>query len=430
MESATGASASGSSSSTADGGSTAAARAKLSDPTPAALIASPPLSSSEPRNGQQIHSKHEQCEQEQEHTFDALAYEQQNVHAVYNAIAPHFSLTRYKPWPLVPAFLDTFQAGSVGADLGAGNGKYLPCASVLHGTEEEAGKLEGKGKGRLLTIGSDRSDQLIELAYTNSGHAVPSTSTSTFSTQSTTVRNEVTVADALTSNFRSQRFDYAISIAAIHHFSTRKRRIEAVQEMIRLLRPVPRPRFGFHGSGEREERGGRGMGDEEEQYGDAQQYGAGPGRFMIYAWAMEQRGEGRRAGKFDAQETSTKTEEEKPQDVLVPWVLSQSGKKKEKDRDRSVQEGAEAPPVYQRCEPSSTTGLILTHPADPAHALFFTDYHLFKQGELEELVQDAASSFASSTYAQGCAHKHIRVIRQTSGWEKGNWWGIWAVHEA
>lgn len=40
--------------------------------------------------------------------------------------------------------------------------------------------------------------------------------------------------------------------------------------------------------------------------------GTGTGRFMVFVWALEQRGAGRR--HFDAQAMD--------QDVLVPWVLA------------------------------------------------------------------------------------------------------------
>ena len=50
------------------------------------------------------------------------------MHDVYEAIAPHFSLTRSKPWPMIASFLAEVPAGSIGLDSGAGNGKYIPCA--------------------------------------------------------------------------------------------------------------------------------------------------------------------------------------------------------------------------------------------------------------------------------------------------------------
>ena len=81
------------------------------------------------------------------------AYEQQNVHEVYQQIADHFSSTRYKvcrvylcgyrllrqphlvlrltnklnvqPWPIVERFLKDLAPGAIGLDVGCGNGKYL-----------------------------------------------------------------------------------------------------------------------------------------------------------------------------------------------------------------------------------------------------------------------------------------------------------------
>ncbi|EMC96134.1 hypothetical protein BAUCODRAFT_33477 [Baudoinia panamericana UAMH 10762] len=53
------------------------------------------------------------------------AYEEQHVHSVYEQIASHFSSTRYKPWPIIERFLRNLSDGSVGLDVGCGNGKYL-----------------------------------------------------------------------------------------------------------------------------------------------------------------------------------------------------------------------------------------------------------------------------------------------------------------
>jgi ubiquinone/menaquinone biosynthesis C-methylase UbiE len=51
--------------------------------------------------------------------------ENQYVYKVYDFIAPHFSETRYKPWPVVVQFLESFQKYSFIADVGCGNGKYF-----------------------------------------------------------------------------------------------------------------------------------------------------------------------------------------------------------------------------------------------------------------------------------------------------------------
>ncbi len=55
----------------------------------------------------------------------ATDMEKQHVYDVYEKIAPHFSNTRYKPWPRIAQFLDSLEIGSIVADIGCGNGKYL-----------------------------------------------------------------------------------------------------------------------------------------------------------------------------------------------------------------------------------------------------------------------------------------------------------------
>jgi len=44
---------------------------------------------------------------------------------VYETIASHFSSTRHSPWPRVVEFVDQITPGSLVADVGCGNGKYL-----------------------------------------------------------------------------------------------------------------------------------------------------------------------------------------------------------------------------------------------------------------------------------------------------------------
>ena len=56
---------------------------------------------------------------------DAARLEEEYVHRVYDAIAPHFSGTRHSPWPRVCNFLSSLVPGAVLADVGCGNGKYL-----------------------------------------------------------------------------------------------------------------------------------------------------------------------------------------------------------------------------------------------------------------------------------------------------------------
>lgn len=121
------------------------------------------------------------------------------MHRVYDAIASHFSSTRHSPWPRVCHFLSSLPPGSVLADVGCGNGKYL-------GVNPE-----------MIAVGCDRSSALVQICAERGFHAF--------------------VSDALNVPLRTASCDACISIAVIHHFSTEERRLAAVRELVRLLKP-------------------------------------------------------------------------------------------------------------------------------------------------------------------------------------------------
>ena len=124
--------------------------------------------------------------------------EKKYVHHVYDAIAPHFSATRFAKWPKVAEFLNSLGSGSVVLDAGCGNGKYL-------GFNPDC-----------FFIGCDISPPLIEICA-GRGH-------------------EVLVADAVNLPYRDNFGDAAISIAVLHHLSTDDRRRKAIEELIRVVR--------------------------------------------------------------------------------------------------------------------------------------------------------------------------------------------------
>ncbi|MBN3314037.1 TRM9B methyltransferase, partial [Atractosteus spatula] len=157
---------------------------------------------------------------------EASRLERDHVHSVYEKIAPYFNDTRYKAWPRVRQFLLDQEPGSIIADIGCGNGKYLHINSET------------------FKLGCDCCRPLVEAARSH-GH-------------------EVQVCNGLRLPYRDGCFDAVLSIAVIHHFSTKERRIRAIKEMARTLRVG--------------------------------------GRVMIYVWAMEQK---RR--RFEKQ------------DIFVPW---------------------------------------------------------------------------------------------------------------
>ncbi|KAF9566239.1 S-adenosyl-L-methionine-dependent methyltransferase [Agrocybe pediades] len=204
---------------------------------------------------------------------DPQTYEDQNVHAVYDEIAAHFSSTRYKPWPIIANFLSSLTTGSVGLDSGTGNGKYLP--------------LPLDRPGDVWTIGMDRSRNLLEIAK-NAG--------------SEKVMREVVWGNVLDNPWRSGIFDYAISIATIHHLATHERRRLAVKRLIQATSPSQ-------------------------------------GRLLIYVWAIEQ---------DELSKRKVISEEEQPsangKDVVVPWVLS---KEMQSSSSPSTQKD-DQPRVYNR----------------------------------------------------------------------------------
>ncbi|KAF5386565.1 hypothetical protein D9615_001900 [Tricholomella constricta] len=204
---------------------------------------------------------------------DPQAYEDKNVHAIYDEIASHFSSTRYKPWPIIAAFMHSIATGWIGLDAGTGNGKYLP--------------LPLDRPTDILTIGLDRSINLLRIAR-NAGDS--------------SATREVVWGDVLGHGWRSGVFDYAISIATIHHLATHERRIQAVKRLLESVSPLH-------------------------------------GRVLIYVWAIEQDELSKRQIP-----TGDGNSDRIGRDVVVPWVLS----KKTAAAGKETLEGQVEQPVFNR----------------------------------------------------------------------------------
>ncbi|KAL6258325.1 hypothetical protein P5V15_010272 [Pogonomyrmex californicus] len=129
----------------------------------------------------------------------ASGLENSYVHKVYEEISSHFSETRQKPWPNITKFLESLEKGTLLLDVGCGNGKYL-CENW-----------------NIYKMGCDRSSGLIDICRKRGF--------------------EVLHCDCLHLPYRDDSMDAVISIAVIHHLSTQKRRLRAISEMIRILRP-------------------------------------------------------------------------------------------------------------------------------------------------------------------------------------------------
>lgn len=331
----------------------------------------------------------------------STAYEETHVHDVYEAIAPHFSATRHKPWPLVSSFLASQPPGSVGLDVGCGNGKNM-------GVNRD-----------VLMLGCDRSRALAALArdlWCREPHSRASQDSKVAPGAQPGVPAiagaDVAVADGLDLPFRQESADFVICIAVIHHLSTRERRVSAVRQLLRCIH-----------------RAGAGAG--------VQQRG---GRVLIYVWALEQ-------------STSRRGwDEGGEQDLLVPWVMKtpQQKKAKPKQQRKQKQEQEQAQEQEQEQEqeqkhdqnrgqdrnqtksqgnsdetvefaaaamtgredaPGKESGdnadrRVGSDGQPHTDKTFHRFYHLYRKGELEEDVVAAGG----------------RVL--SSGYERDNWWVV------
>lgn len=158
------------------------------------------------------------------------------------------------------------------------------------------------------------------------------------------------VADIMNLPHPRHSFDFAISIAVIHHISTPERRVEAVKAILELLRPP-----------------------------SAEKPGSG-GRALIYVWALEQKDS--RRGWDEGNE----------QDVMVPWVMR--AKKEKEMKKGKAQKPDEVPAEAEQ-------------PAEqPQDKTFLRYYHLYRKGELEQIIEEAGGAVVEA------------------GYDKDNWWAI------
>ncbi|KAG2425074.1 hypothetical protein HXX76_013983 [Chlamydomonas incerta] len=155
----------------------------------------------------------EEGEEEEESRLAAL--EAEYVHKVYDAIAPHFSSTRFAIWPRVRAFIESLPPGGLVADVGCGNGKYF-------GVRPD-----------LAVLGSDISAGLVAVAAARL-HAPHCPATPHLSPPRAA---DALVADALRLPYRAACADGALCIAVLHHLSSPARRVRLLRQLLRVLRP-------------------------------------------------------------------------------------------------------------------------------------------------------------------------------------------------
>jgi SAM-dependent methyltransferase len=120
--------------------------------------------------------------------------EQRYVIDFYNDNAQSFNNTRYCPWPIVKTFIDSLNPCSIVCDIGCGNGK-------------------NQYRKDIKFISCDNSFEMCNLVH------------------------EAILADCTQLPFENDTCDTLLCIAVIHHLSSVSRRILALQEMKRIMKP-------------------------------------------------------------------------------------------------------------------------------------------------------------------------------------------------
>lgn len=169
------------------------------------------------------------------------------------------------------------------------------------------------------------------------------------------------LADSLDLPHPAARFDFVISVAVIHHFSTTQRRVAAIREILRVLK-------GSH------------------EDGDAQAMADGS-KALIYVWALEQKQSRRGWNETDVQ------------DVTVPWVLNTKHHSRKNGEKHSSGVG-----LRQERNENASDGDRRDAEADPNPTIPHRYYHLYRAGELERDIIAAGG------------------IVLDSGYERDNWW--------
>lgn len=177
--------------------------------------------------------------------------------------------------------------------------------------------------------------------------------------------------DVLDVPWRHGAFDYAISIATIHHLSTSARRRDAVKSLLHSISPDH-------------------------------------GRALIYVWAVEQDSKSKRVIPSAQPEDQSSTE---PQgvDVFVPWVLSDRTAAPEEKRPAGQHEAARSEDELK-----------------PKAKVYDRFYHMFAKGELEQLATDAAQAmglYVGPRDTDSMAMEGMSGVEVCqSGWERSNYY--------
>jgi len=130
----------------------------------------------------------------------------------FDTIAPHFDITRYKPWPESKRFISTLPKNSLILDLGCGNGRN----SIF------------MAKEGMRVIGIDFSRRLIKIARNKLEWREYLDSVELFQ------------GDISSIPVKKECMDAVLYIATIHHLPHPQERLQSLLEVKRCLKPKKR----------------------------------------------------------------------------------------------------------------------------------------------------------------------------------------------
>tara|TARA_A100001015_G_C15017884_1_gene726423 strand:- start:1185 stop:1847 length:663 start_codon:yes stop_codon:yes gene_type:complete len=131
--------------------------------------------------------------------FEPDETEKKYVHNIYSKISQHFNLTRNATWPKISEFISSLPSGSFIIDIGCGNGRNMNLRKDC------------------FFQGLDYNMELFQ--------------------KSTHKNLNLIQGDNLNIPLREGIADTVLSIAVIHHFCTETRRIKALRELFKILKP-------------------------------------------------------------------------------------------------------------------------------------------------------------------------------------------------
>lgn len=349
----------------------------------------------------------------------SINLEKQFVVDFYNTVAVHWHHTRAKRkvfWGSVQDFLMNLPKYSIVGDVGSGDGKYLEINpditmigcdrswELLYVSrfgqndplckEDEKKKSEKKNEKSKKNKGKKNKniEEVKEVKEEVKEETVPEP---TESNQTTSLTNlaplNIFCADIVSLPWRSNSLDASICIAVLHHLSTEERRLAAIKECVRILKPG--------------------------------------GRTFIQVWALEQTEEDALSSvntfaKDQVEETSV-TEENLPQpeinkpkqkskhtfasqDTFVSWKLPKRFINHHNEGENPTEtetNSTAAAEVVTKDEKSENKPPL---PTNDDELIVYQRYcHVYKKGEMESLCSKIPT---------------CRLIK--SGWESGNWYVI------